>query len=119
MKDGLDQRFKGQGHHGLGNPVGYRGHAENPNTPSFLGNFYRLDRRRKIAARGQPVPEFVQGIIEVLFELPETLAIDACGAVVGFDALIRLIYQVLRNDLGFRLIYQFLPLRLTVNSVLR
>jgi hypothetical protein len=64
----LHKRLQDQGHHRLRNAIRHGRDSELPLASVFLGNAHYLDRRRKVAARGQPVPELVEVVLEVALE---------------------------------------------------
>jgi hypothetical protein len=67
------------------------------------------DRRRHVAARRQPVPEFVEVPFQVPLELRDRLAIDAGGTLVGLDPQVRLPDRSFGNHERLRRTHRLLP----------
>ena len=97
MEDRLRPGLQCQSDHCLGDSVGHSGHPENSRS-SGLGDLNRLHRRRKVRARGHPVPDLIQVAPQILFEILDRAPIHPGRALVSLDSLVRLPHQLLWND---------------------
>ncbi len=73
------------GDHGLSDPIGDRRNAQNPNPPARLRNVHSLHRRRKIAARGESIPDPIHIVPKIFLELSQGHAIHTRCALVSSD----------------------------------
>ena len=58
----------------LGNAVRYRRYPQRPRPPIVLRYINPTHRRRKIAARGHPIPDLEEVILQILFKLWQWIA---------------------------------------------
>jgi hypothetical protein len=65
--------------------------------------------RTKLQARRQPVPQFVQVVVAVLFELYQRYLIHTCRTIVGPHLPIGLPHGMFRDTERLRLLHRFLP----------
>jgi hypothetical protein len=97
MEDRLQARFQPQCNHRLGDSVGHGGNPENPRPTAMRFRYlHRPHRRRKVAARGHPVPQPIQVVTQIGLDLLDGLPGHSGGTLVPFDALVRLPHQPLR-----------------------
>src|SRR5271166_485431 len=85
-KDRLQNRFKHHLDHRLSHPVRNRRNAKQPFPATLLRNGNRLDRRREGAPGRHPVPDFVEIVFQLRFELPDRLFVDSCASRIVFDS---------------------------------
>ncbi len=101
MKDRVERRLDDALDYSLCNSIRHRGYTQLSRAALCLWNFHLLDRRREIPPRRHPVPQLVQIPRQVLFEHHDGFIIDARGASVALDLLVRFPYCALRNDIRF------------------
>ncbi|MDP8931395.1 MAG: hypothetical protein M3O70_23210 [Actinomycetota bacterium] len=95
--------------HGLGDPIGHRGHPERANATRLLRNLHQLDRRGEVAPRRHAVPQLVQVAFQVLLELCQRLLVHARRTLVGLHLPIGLPDGVFGNHKRLRLVHGLLP----------
>ncbi len=77
----------------------------NPQDPCpsrFLRNRHRLDGRREVGPRRQPIPAPVEAPVTVPIQLRERDRIDSGRSSIGLHPLVCLQHQPIRNRKGFR-----------------
>src|SRR3954447_265592 len=97
MEPRFQDRFQTRLDDALGDPVRYRGYSQHAETTRLLRDLDLPDRRRKVAARDQPVPELVEVVRKIRLELRNRLLIDARRPAVRLDPLVRVPYLLLGN----------------------
>ncbi len=83
--------------------------TENPFPARLLRNGHCLHGRRHIASRRHPVPDPIQIVLQVRFEVFDRLVVHAGGARVGFHGLEGLIHQPFRDGERFCRRHAFPP----------
>src|SRR5712671_3214613 len=63
--------------------------------PDFFGNGDGTYRRRKVASRAHPIPDLVEVVLQVGFELLDCLTIHARCTTFGFDRFIGFVHSLL------------------------
>src|ERR1017187_6278869 len=106
----IDNLRQSRLHHHLRDPVRYSWNPQLPFSARCLRYFHRPHRRRKIAARRQPIPDPVQVPFQVSSEIRNRLLIAACRSLIGLYPFIRLQYLPLRNHKRLCLGHRLLPL---------
>jgi hypothetical protein len=86
----------------------YRRNTQRPLAAIFLGYFYTADRLWVVAARGHPIPQLVQIVLQTLLKAFDRLSIDPSAPTVALDQLIRFPQKLLRNLVRFRF-FQSVP----------
>jgi DNA invertase Pin-like site-specific DNA recombinase len=92
-------RFQDHGRRRLRDSVRDCRHPENPDlvcSPG-LGDLHHPHRRREVAARRHPIPQFVEVALQVSLELLDRLAVNTGRSPIRLDPEIRLPDHVLRN----------------------
>ena len=91
MEHWLHPRLQMHGHHGLGDAVGDGRNPQGSGAAAVLFRYlHRLDRGREVTARRHPIPDLVQVVLQVGFELCDGPPIDTRSAAVLLDPLERL-----------------------------
>jgi hypothetical protein len=111
--DGIERRFTGpiavgvcQEHcvqiplnhlldHHLRHTIGNGWHPEKPLPATLFRNGDGAHRRRKVASRAHPVPELVEIVSQLGFELLDRLSIHPGGTSIGPDRLVGFVNQLL------------------------
>ena len=71
--------------HGLRNSVRDSGNSENPGSRAMrFRYFHRFHRGREVAARGHPVPDLIQIVLQVGLEVLDRLPVRSRCPAVGF-----------------------------------
>jgi hypothetical protein len=102
VKYRLQQRFQHQNHRRLGDPITHGGYPQDPCPSRFLRNRHRLDGRREVGPRRQPIPDPVEAPVTVPIELRERDRIDSGRSSIGLHPLVCLPHQPFRNRKRFR-----------------
>jgi len=97
MKVRFQQWLKGHLRGHLCDPVGHRRNTQRSSTTTFLGYFHSAYRRRMVAARGHPIPQLVQIVLQTLLKAFDRLSVDPSAPTVALDQLIRFPQKLLRN----------------------
>ncbi len=71
----------------LGDSIGDRRNAQRPRTAIRFRNIDPPHRRRKVASRGQPVPEHVEVVPKISLELRDRLPIHSSRSLVRLHTL--------------------------------
>jgi len=114
MEDRFGPRLDHPRHHRLRHPIPDRRHAQDSRAPAMrLRDLDRTHRRREVGARGEPVPDLVQVVLQIGLELRDRHRVHAGRALVRLDLLPRL--QTARFEISnglpgaFNLSMRFLP----------
>ena len=110
----MEQRFQNRlevsfGHR-LGDSIADRGNSERPGTLLVLRDIHPTHRRREVTAGGQPIPQPIEVVVQLLFELLNRLAVDSRCHLVGFHPFVRLPHVTLSNTKRFGIIHASPPL---------
>src|SRR3982074_157276 len=89
MEHWLQNRFEISPYHHLRDAIRYGRNSQRPWRAISLWDLHAPHGRRNIAARGQPVPESIEVITQVLFELGNRLTIDARRTAICLHPLKR------------------------------
>jgi hypothetical protein len=71
------------GHHRLRDPVSDGGHRQHPGATPALGDRHRFDVRWEVCARGHPIPDLVQVVLQVLLERLDRHSVHPGRALVS------------------------------------
>src|SRR5215469_7262696 len=82
------ERLQGSFDHHLGDAVGDRGYPQRPGSPIVLRYVHPSHRRRKVAARCQPIPQLVEVVFEIRLKVRDRLSIHASRTLVGSHAFV-------------------------------
>jgi hypothetical protein len=74
--------------HRLSNAVSHRRYPQRSRPAIGLGYLDPPHSSRHVAARGQPIPQLIEVVRQVLFELLDRLTVDACRALIDLHSLI-------------------------------
>src|SRR5216684_8509332 len=97
QEDGFHVRLEGHFDDRLRHAICYRGHTQNAFSAILLRNGDRFHRRWEVRPRRHPVPEFVQVVLQVRFEVGNRLLVYTTTARIGLDGLEGFIHQRLWN----------------------
>jgi hypothetical protein len=80
--------------HHLRNSITDRRHSQRPRTSaiSFLGDLHPSHRSRKVTARGHPIPDLVQVLLQILVKICDRFPVYSCRSLVRLYPLVRLPY---------------------------
>jgi hypothetical protein len=93
----LHERFQEPFDHHLGDAISDRGYPQRPGSTIILRYVHPSHRRRKIAARRQPIPELVEVVRQISLEVRNRLTIHASRTLVGSYPLVGFPYFPFRN----------------------
>src|SRR5512132_202387 len=79
----------------LRHAIGDGGHTQNPLAPSLFGNGDRTHRRWKVGSRTHSIPDLVEIVLQVGFELLDCLPVHAGRTSIGFDRFIGFVHSLL------------------------
>src|SRR5262252_3913086 len=82
------ERLQGSFDHHLGDEIGNRGYSQRPGSTIVLRYVHPSHRRRKIAARCQPIPQLVEVVFEISLKVRDRLSIHASRTLVGSHAFV-------------------------------
>lgn len=99
MEFGLHHRFQMMLDHHLRDPIRDRRYAQRPRLAIALRDLDPPHRRRKVAARRQPVPELVEVVRKISLKVCNRLAVYASRPLVGSYPLVGVPYRPLRNSI--------------------
>src|SRR3954451_17622504 len=91
------QRFQAPFDHRLCDAISYRGDPQRARLPIALGYVGPPHRWRKVAARRQTIPEFVEVVPKISLEVLNRLAVYASRPLVGSNPFIGFPYLPFRN----------------------
>src|SRR5713101_1726528 len=97
QEDGFHVRLESHFDDRLRHAICYRGHTQNAFSAILLRNGDRFHRRWEVRPRRHPVPEFVQVVLQVRFEVGNRLLVYTTTARIGLDGLEGFIHQRLWN----------------------
>src|SRR6266480_4877775 len=95
------------GYHRLRDSVRDGRHAEDPHPAMRFRYLHRQHRGREVTPRGHPIPYLVEIIPQIRLEVFDRAPVHSRRSLVGFDSLVCLPHEPLRNTEGL-----LLPLRL-------
>src|SRR6266705_4339015 len=95
QKDGFQVRLNELFNDHLSHAIRHSGHTQNPLPSRLLRNGDSAHRRWKVASRAHSIPELVEIIPQVGFELLDCLAIHTGRTRIGFDRFVRFVHQPL------------------------
>ncbi len=84
-------------HDHLRNAIRDRWNSQQTLATASFGDRYRAYRRWKVTARGDPIPDPVQVVLQIPLKIRDGLLIHARCASVRLYPLVRLPYQLLGN----------------------
>jgi hypothetical protein len=94
----------------LGNAVGYRWNPQRPRPPIVLRYIHPTHGRWKIAARGHPIPDLKEIILQILFKLCKGLPIYPSCSLVPLNPFVRLPHLPFGNTKRLCLIHKAPPI---------
>lgn len=98
MENGLHPGLQMHGHHRLSDAIGDGRNTEQTNPIAMrLRDFHTQHRRREVTPRGHPVPDSVQIVLQILFEVLDGAGIHSRCTLIGPNLLPRLPHTPLRN----------------------
>src|SRR5262245_40203168 len=88
MKHRLQDRFQVASSDFLGDSVGHSWNTQRPDATTIaLRNIDPPHRRRKVTPRRQPVPEFVEVVLEISLKLRNRLPVYSSRSLIGLHTL--------------------------------
>src|SRR5215471_2502846 len=91
------------GYHCLRNSVRDGRHAEDPHPAMRFRYLHRQHRGREVAPRGHPIPYPVEIVPQIRLEVFDRAPVHARRSLIGFDSLVCLPHEPLRNTEGLLL----------------
>ena len=109
MEFRLHPRFQVAFDDHLRDAIGDRWDAQRPRFAIALWNIDPPYRRRKVAARRQPIPELVEIVRKISLEVRNRLAVDASRSLVGSNPLVSFPHFPLRDSIWLCSIHEGPP----------